>query len=430
MLKFLRCLLALLVTTVVHANEQTSSSESALTLTDVTFHVLTLPHTVVRDDFSPCAFTMKVKRLCSMLKSLGFKSILYANEGSVHDCDRMETIFSNEERQKLFGLDSEWKNGGWFHTDNAPGNKMFNDRVIESISKTKDDGQVNLLLASWGVGHQPIAEATGLTAIETGIGYVHAFARYRVYESYAYMHVMFDIDERFNYYHAVIPNCYYTHEFEGATRPPTILGRYLAFIARLTESKGIFIALQTLEFLPEDYTLHVAGQGDLTEFVPEGHPLYNRVVYHGVLPPKERNDLLIGAEALIAPSLYREPFGGIMVEAQMLGTPVITTDHAAMAETVWHGVTGYRCRTLRCFVAAAQQAHTLDRDVIARHANETYNCNQVQYQYEDYFQDVLNLWDPLGWGTLEGGPGHTLEQKKYYPLVESRTINTCESEFD
>ena len=100
-----------------------------------------------------------------------------------------------------------------------------------------------------------------------------------------------------------------------------------------------------------------------------------------------------------------------MVEAQMLGTPVITTDHAAISETIWHGVTGYRCRTLRCFVAAAMKAHLLDRDVIARHANDTYSCNRIQYQYEDYFQDVLNLWDPRGWGRLDGGPGHTLDEK-------------------
>jgi glycosyltransferase involved in cell wall biosynthesis len=115
-----------------------------------------------------------------------------------------------------------------------------------------------------------------------------------------------------------------------------------------------------------------------------------------VLKPKERNDLVIGAEALLLPTLYREPFGGAAVEAQMLGTPAITTDHAAFAETIWHGVTGYRCGTLRCFVEAAKQAHLLDRDVIASRAKKVHNCDVVQYQYEDYFQDVLNLWDARG----------------------------------
>jgi hypothetical protein len=70
-------------------------------------------------------------------------------------------------------------------------------------------------------------------------------------------------------------------------------------------------------------------------------------------------------------SLHHHDIGD---EAQMLGTPVIATDHAAMSEPVWHVVTGYRCRTLRCFVATAKQVHLLDRSVIAKRVRETYSC--------------------------------------------------------
>jgi hypothetical protein len=110
----------------------------------------------------------------------------------------------------------------------------------------------------------------------------------------------------------------------------------------------------------------------------------------------------------------------------MLGTPVITTDHAVFAETVWHGVTGYRCGTLRCFVAAAKQAHLLDRDVIARRAKKVYDCDLVQYQYEDYFQDVLNLWDLRGWFLMDGGAGHTLDQRDFYP-TSLQMNESCEA---
>lgn len=399
-------------------SEPLPAAPTSTTLEDVTFHVLSLRHTAVRDDFSPCAFTMKVKRLCSMLKSLGFKSILYANEGSVSDCDRLEVILTDEERQQFYGPDSTWKSGKFFNFESEEGKDLFNERTIDAVAKNKDPDGVDFLLATWGYGHYDIAVATDLTAIETGIGYPQSFARFRVYESYSFLHIKTG-GEIVNYYHAVIPNCYYASEFEGATRPPSIQGRYVAFVGRIMTNKGFAVVLETFKYLPEDYTLHVAGQGDIRYFVPEGHPLYDRVIFHGVLGPKERNDLLVGAEVLLAPTKFREPFGGVMVEAQMLGTPVVTTDHAAFAETVWHGVTGYRCRTLRCFVAAAKQAHLLDRDVIARRANETYSCHQVQYQYEDYFQDVLDVKASSGWYSMEDGPGHTLEQKHFYPLVDA-----------
>jgi glycosyltransferase involved in cell wall biosynthesis len=122
--------------------------------------------------------------------------------------------------------------------------------------------------------------------------------------------------------------------------------------------------------MPQDYTLHMAGQGNFSQRIPKDHPLFDRIIHHGVLKPKERNDQVIGTEALLLPARYREPFGGEGVEAQMLGTPAITTDHAAFAEIFWHGVTGYRCGILRSFVEAAKQAHLLERDIIASRANK------------------------------------------------------------
>jgi glycosyltransferase involved in cell wall biosynthesis len=323
----------------------------------------------------------------------------------------METILSNDERQQYFGADEKWKSGENFDYYDKQGRELFDQRVTEAVENNKGNGTVDILLATFGYGNKAIVDATGLVAIETGIGYGGTFARFRVYESYAWLHVL-NGDTHVNHYHTVIPNCYYPSEFEGAQ--PSVQGRYLVFVSRLIEVKGIQIALQILEHMPKDYTLHMAGQGDISQFVPKEHPLFDRVIHHGVLKPKERNDLVIGAEAILLPTLYREPFGGAVVEAQMLGTPAITTDHAAFAETVWHGVTGYRCGTLRCFVAAAKQAHLLDRDVIARRAKKVYDCDLVQYQYEDYFQDVLNLWDPRGWSLMDGGAGHTLDQRDFY----------------
>jgi len=87
---------------------------------DATYHVLALPHTVVRDDFSACAYTMKVKRMCRMLRSLGYYAILYANAGSADECTHMETIFSDEEREAAYGADAEWRSGArFFRFDNT-----------------------------------------------------------------------------------------------------------------------------------------------------------------------------------------------------------------------------------------------------------------------------------------------------------------------
>ncbi len=117
---------------------------------------------------------MKALRLCSMLKPLVIKSILYGNEGSVHDCDRMETILSKEENQKFFGADEKWKSGGHFNFSNAQGRELVDQRVIEALKKNKGNqgsGTLDILLATCGHGNKAVVGASaGLEeAIETDI---------------------------------------------------------------------------------------------------------------------------------------------------------------------------------------------------------------------------------------------------------------------
>ena len=246
----------------------------------------------------------------------------------------------------------------------------------------------------------------------------------------------------YNSYHAVIPNCFYSDEFgldssldarnssTVSTANPrrsnssTVVSDddmqqpYFVYIGRIISDKGINSVLEIMRHM-KDHMLHVAGQGDLNWFLKKNDPLWSRIVYHKVLGLTERNALLSGADALLAPSVFKEPFGNVMVEAQFLGIPVISTDHAGMSETVWHGVSGFRCRTLRCFVAAAKGSIHLDRATIKEYAEQTFSCHQIKYQYLDYFRDVLNLWDGRGWGLITGetthDEGYTLHQRKFYP---------------
>ena len=145
-----------------------------------------------------------------------------------------------------------------------------------------------------------------------------------------------------DHYAAVIPNCYYPDEFDGAVSNVDDRRPYFVFVGRILDDKGLWIILEILKHMPH-HILRVAGQGDLDRYTKDADSaLRDRIVYHGVLNPSERNDLIVGADAMIAPTIYVEPFGGVMVEAQFLGVPVISTDHAAMSETIWHGVTGFR----------------------------------------------------------------------------------------
>jgi glycosyltransferase involved in cell wall biosynthesis len=112
-----------------------------------------------------------------------------------------------------------------------------------------------------------------------------------------------------------------------------------------------------------------------------------------------------GAIATFAPTLYIEPYGYVVIEAQMCGTPTITTDWGGFIENNVHGVTGYRCRTLQDFADAVENVKTLDRKKIRKHAVDNYTLDVVGKKYQKYFERLTTLWDQ-GWYTLaETGEG-------------------------
>jgi len=74
-----------------------------------------------------------------------------------------------------------------------------------------------------------------------------------------------------------------------------------------------------------------------------------------------------------------------VVEAQLCGTPVITTDWGGFTETVDEGVSGYRCRSLADFLAAWEKVGRLDRTVIRKRALERWSAPVAKALYTAWF---------------------------------------------
>jgi len=332
--------------------------------------------------------------LSKMLTSLGHKVILYCGEGSETEATEQVIVISDQTRKNTYG-DYDWTNQFFKHDPKDAAYREFNANTILEISRRKSEK--DFLLCTMGNYQQEIANSVGLQVVESGIGYTGIFAKYKVFESYAWMSYIYGLTNQQdgNYYDAVIPNSYDLADFPYSSEFPK--QNYYVYLGRLIQRKGLQIALEVTQYLKAP--LIIAGQGDLHNVEGRDFSQFKNVKHIGSVPPKERAALLAGAIATFVPTTYIEPFGGVAIESQLEGTPVITTDWGVFPETVVHGKTGYRCRTFDDFVWAAYHAKDLDGEECRRWASENYSIDRVRLMYQKYFENIYDLWDD-GWYTI------------------------------
>lgn len=347
------------------------------------FHVVSLPHTQVTKDFTSCAFTEKIRRFCIMLNNLGHEVYLYAGEFNEAPVKELITCISEEERS--YSLQGRHYTTGSFDTS-LPHWILFNNNVKQEIANRIQEKDFICVIG--GYAHKDIADAfPNNMTVEFGIGYGGTFSKYRVFESYAWMHSIYSAYKNptqvdGNFFDDVIPGYLEIDMFPKGSGS----GDYYFFIGRLIERKGLRIAQETCKRLGKK--LIIAGTGD------ERGTGYGEFI--GTIGPEERAKLMGEAIALFAPTTYIEPFGNIVVEAQMCGTPTITTDWGAFTETNINGVTGYRCRSLQDFIDAAENVKTLDRSYIRQQAIAKYSLETIEQRYQKYFERLMTLWED-GW---------------------------------
>ncbi|MEA4896471.1 MAG: glycosyltransferase [Oscillospiraceae bacterium] len=372
------------------------------------FHLLGLAHLETHRRNSSCAYTQKIIKLADMLKKNGHTVYFYGVEGSELNCDRFIPVLTQDALRKTYG-DYDRTTSFFKMNPNDIAHQLFNNSAISAILENK--GERDILLCPMGMNHKPIADAVNLLTIEPGIGYTGVFSSMRVFESYAWMHYIYGllhIDDGC-WYDAVIPNYFDPADFPFKSEKKD----YLLYFGRIISRKGVQTASEIARRTGNQ--LYIVGQGSLDNPV-EGLFLGNEkhIVYKPAVGPEERAELLSNAKAVLMPTYYLEPFGGVNVEAQLCGTPVITTDWGAFPETVLHGVTGYRCRVFEEFCWAVNNIHRIKPLACREWAERNYSMDRVGKMYEEYFQRAYRLFGE-GWYESNDCREELGWLERYYP---------------
>lgn len=115
----------------------------------------------------------------------------------------------------------------------------------------------------------------------------------------------------------------------------------LVFVGRLETHKGLNLLVENFKKLKNKRViLHIAGDGTLKDFILKSSCDTN-IVFHGMLEKQNLEKLLEeSCDVLLAPSLWNEPFGRVVLDAYKHCLPVITTGSGGLKELVKDNYTG------------------------------------------------------------------------------------------
>ena len=166
-------------------------------------------------------------------------------------------------------------------------------------------------------------------------------------------------------------------------------GEYVCYLGRFIPGKGPLKAIAAAK--EAGVPIILAGPPN-EYFQTHIAPLVDgdRVQYAGFVSGEQRDALLGGAKALLYPIEAPEPFGLVLVEAMMCGTPVAAVGLGAVSEVVDEGVTGRVVNDAGQLAAALPEVFALDRNRVRQQALRRYAPRRMAEQYLEVYRGAAS----------------------------------------
>ncbi len=343
-----------------------------------------------------------------MMHRRGHTVYHYGHEDSQVECTEHITVVSRDTFNRTYGH-HDWKKNFYSWDTNDAVHKEYNENCIREITKRKQRGDFLLCFFDQQAVGQPFINGGEMICCNPGIGNTNPlWLPYNIFESQSVMNCIYHLEDP-RLKDCVIPNYFDTRDFTYQAKKKD----YLLFIGRLIKKKGLDIAEDVA--LRTGHKLIVAGQGTYKNATGRDTPP-SCVEMFGVATVEQRRELLANAKALIAPTYYMEPTGGVTLEAGFAGTPVITTDWGGFSENTLHGITGYRCRTMESFCWAVKNIHLIKPEACRAWAVKNFSMPVIALKYECYFHSIRNVTRGKNFFYDENPERTELDwMKRYYP---------------
>ena len=167
-------------------------------------------------------------------------------------------------------------------------------------------------------------------------------------------------------------------------------GDYLLFMGRVLEEKGILQAIHIAE--RTNKKLLIAGPiKDFALYTKKIVPRIRNnpnIKYVGAVGGKRKQKLLKHAKCLLFPTLWEEPFGLVMIEAMICGTPVVALNNGAVPE-VMAGFPGLVCKSVKEMIRKVEQGRFPAPRALRRYVLSRFTTAKMTDRYLKIYRRVM-----------------------------------------
>ena len=165
------------------------------------------------------------------------------------------------------------------------------------------------------------------------------------------------------------------------------------FVGRMSPDKGVHHAVRIAKKAGKQLVLSTKMREDneIAYFESEVKPLLDPGdELPSEIPLAHRIELLRGADAMLNPITWREPFGLVMAEALACGTPVLAFPNGAAPEIIDPGRTGFLCRDEGEMISAVDRVGEIDRNQCRSAAEQRFSLQRMARDHDRLYRRLLD----------------------------------------
>ena len=164
------------------------------------------------------------------------------------------------------------------------------------------------------------------------------------------------------------------------------------YVGMLEEKKGILNLLKVFHNISLDnIRLNICGNGNLKDVVLNYTKIDNRIKYLGQLDKIKLKEEWLKSDVLIMPSIWDEPFGRVVIEANQYGLPVLGSNKGGILEIISNIKTGLIFKYDDLNELESKIIYFTDRNNIKKYYNNIednisyYSLNKQIKMFEDIY---------------------------------------------